>query len=187
MRRTLMCIELTTEREKQQNIDVWHPFFRVYCLLPARECLARCHKYEIYTFLISLYVMYPYRKAKKKAVDVTFNTFWSTQLKNCAIKALHKIKISAKWTTKATRTEQNERAQNVLGHAVVFMCVYNWESHLNLGREGVEECGIKAIHVILTFFFDFLCKNKLDRNRHVIEQKLWKTEKVQRAKKSQKK
>jgi hypothetical protein len=59
----------------------------------------------------------------------------------------------------------------VLGHAVVFMCVKNREKATSSSKEGVEECGIKAIHVILTFL-DFVCRNKPDRNRHVIEQKL---------------
>lgn len=54
---------------------------------------------------------------------------------------------------------------------LLCLCVYTIEKATSSPGEGVEECGIKAIHVILTFF-DFVCKNKLDRNRHVIEQKL---------------
>jgi hypothetical protein len=60
-----MCIKLTTEREATKYRRLTS-FFRVYCLLPARECLARCHKYEIYTFLINLYVMYPWKKGEKR-------------------------------------------------------------------------------------------------------------------------
>lgn len=116
--------------------------------------------------------------------NATFNTFWSTQLKNCAIKALHEIKISTapKWT----KENWIRKCAWVcwMADVVVFMSLqFTMPPLESAGGERSEKCGIKVIHVMLTFFD---CAQKYPQpKRHVIEQKwmlkeensAWETEK----------
>lgn len=172
MRRTFDVHKVHAGVRRQQNKDVWHPFFVfTVCCLPEYVLPDAVNMKFIHFWSTRIYSE---RRKGRREIIVTFNTFWSTQLKNCAIKALHKIKISAE----SERREWNENwmAKMCLG-MLLCLCVQRIEKATSSSGEGVEECGIKAIHVILTFL-DFVYKNKLDRNRQVIEQKLWKTEKV---------
>lgn len=168
-----MCIKFTPEWEgnKIKTSDILFSCL-LFAACPNTSCvLPDAVNMKFIHFWSTSYIV---NGGRRREIIVTFNTFWSTQLKNCAIKALHKIKISAE----SERREWNENwmAKMCLG-MLLCLCVQRIEKATSSSGEGVEECGIKAIHVILTFL-DFVYKNKLDRNRQVIEQKLWKTEKV---------
>lgn len=62
-----------------------------------------------------------------------------------------------------------------MADVVVFMSLQFTMPPLELVKgesKWLEKCGIKVIHVMFRYFLS-VYKNKLDRKRQVIEQKLW--------------